>query len=226
MRIWLIREGIEVNDKNGSVDWGIQIINELEHSEWQRLLKLKIQMLSRHLKESTLSNYTASSYQVIQIKMQFLAIEFEEERPRKDEYDVGILEVDVNPILNKHHSRWRQAVLRKAYNVAFRMKGVHNDILYLPEIDLQKWLSESHFCNAFDCSNRTRLHRLNAMLLEVVIASGSSMYLVWPEDINSPEISPAYFTHFDDDDLTLYHTFFNIVNNRMPQPVYGDLTAD
>ena len=70
--------------------------------------------------------------------MQFLAIEFEEERPRKDEYDVGILEVDVNPILNKHHSRWRQAVLRKAYNVAFRMKGVHNDILYLPEIDLQK----------------------------------------------------------------------------------------
>ena len=180
------QEGIEVNDKNGSVDWGIQVIHELEHSEWQRLLKLKIQMLSRHLKESTLSNYSASSYQVLQIKMQFSAIEFEEERPRKDEYDVGILEVDVNPVLSKHHSRWRQAVLRKAYNVAFRMKGVHNDIVYLPEIELQKWLSESHFCNEFDCSNRTRLRRLNAMLLEVVIASGSSMYLVWPEDINSP----------------------------------------
>eukprot|EP00944_MAST-04C_sp_MAST-4C-sp1_P010981 g10981.t1 len=209
MRIWLIREGIDVNEKNGSVDWGIQI-----------------QMLTRHLKESTLADYSASSYQVLQIKVQLSATEFEEERPRKAEYNVSILEVDVSPVLSKHHSKWRQAVLRKAYSVAFRMKGVYTDIVYLPEIELQKWLSENHFCNEFDCSNRTRLRRLSAMLLEVVIARDSSTYLVWPEDINSPEVSPAYFAHFDDDDLTLYHTFFNIVNNRRPKPVYGDLTAD
>ena len=103
MRIWLIREGIDVNEKNGSVDWGIQVIHELEHSEWQKLLKLKIQMLTRHLKESILADYSASSYQVLQIKVQLSATEFEEERPRKAEYNVSILEVDVSPVLSKHH---------------------------------------------------------------------------------------------------------------------------
>lgn len=224
MRIWLIREGVRVDHKNRSVDLGIQVIHDLEHPEWQSLLKSKIQMMMRRLKTSDSSNYSTSSYQVVQIKVQCSASAFESPS-RKGKYHVGILDVDASPISSKHHSKWRQAVLHKAYNVAFKMKGLHTDTIYVPEIDLQKWLSESHFCNEVDCLNQMLLRRLSDMLMEVAIAMDFSAYLIWPEDINSPGVSPGYFAHFDDDDLALYHTFFNVMNNRRPQPVYGDLTV-